>query len=165
MKKATIILISIAISICSIATDQFPDLLFIEEDTIYIKDFPLEQLDFEYTASSISQSDQLSTGCWRDYRAHWKIQNDSLFLEKIVDCFDKKISIDMFELFSKNQYKVEISNSRIFADWCNMSFTSWNYESQAARNQTILYSPTHIEIVEENVLLKIVKGIIKKDIL
>lgn len=165
MKKASFILITILISVCSFATEQFPDLLFIEEDTVYIKDFPLEQLMFEYKVTDMFDTESLSTGCWRGYRAHWRIENDSLFLEKIVGCFDENKSIDMFELFSKNQYEVEIYNGRIFADWYDISFTSWNYESQPSRNHTMLYSPTHLEIEEENVLLKIVKGIIKKDIL
>lgn len=102
------------IALTSFSTEQEPDLLIYGMDTIYISDFPLELL-FEKDSvlkERIKDKKCISSSCWRQYVATWKIENDSLFLVDLVDCCDyKRIEFDDF--FNSDR----IENGKVFAFW------------------------------------------------
>ncbi len=86
----------------------------------------------------------MSTNCWRGYQAIWRLQNDSLFLEKIFTCPVFKLLEDdslsggircyssvqespeeenILELFHENGLEVIVVRGRIFADWYHSELT------------------------------------------
>lgn len=63
-------------------------------------------------AKKLIDSNCISTGCWRQYIATWKIENDSLFLIELKDCCNFN-SIPLKRVFSKNNVK----DNKVFAYW------------------------------------------------
>ncbi|HET6558365.1 MAG TPA: hypothetical protein VFG54_13690 [Prolixibacteraceae bacterium] len=86
------ILTFIALIMCIqlMATEQEPDYLIIERDTLPIFNNPLEQYFDQINNREIPgfENPCWSTACWRGYKAYWEIRNDSLFLLKITSCVD-----------------------------------------------------------------------------
>lgn len=114
------------------ATEQFPDKLIIENDTLYLKSFPLEELrikgkfqksPFEY----YENIDFPHTGCYRGYVATWKVIDNKLFLIEIekVDSTNQKLNI--IEYFNENNYKPRLINGQIFADWYSDTLKRYDY--------------------------------------
>jgi hypothetical protein len=87
-------------------TEQKKDLLIIEADTFFFEFSPLygTGLDQQHRDTTC-----LSTGLYRGYWAHWTLENDSLFLIKVISgsyiCSDSSIS------------KHVVFNERLFASW------------------------------------------------
>jgi hypothetical protein len=118
MKKCIIIfLLSVSIENLTFATQQKPDFLIIENDTILLKSFPLEELGFKISPFKFGKYGFHTTGCWRGYQATWKVIEDRLFLIDIVkdDSTKEKLNIDNY--FKENKYSPQILNGLIFADW------------------------------------------------
>ena len=106
MRKATLILSLFIISIIKVsATEQIPDLLIIENDTFYLKTFPLEQLRLKkkIKVAPFDYGDYgfVSTACYRGYVATWKVIDDKLMLIEVekVDSISEKLNI--VEYFKK----------------------------------------------------------------
>jgi len=132
MKKTFVILIIIFISISAFSTDQKPDYLIINNDTLSIFSNPLEQyfrkkktnfnkLFEEYYSENLPNGLTLEyiipTNCWRGYVAYWKIKNDSLKLVTVEDCCN---CIKM----SSNQIIEKIfGKQKEFADWYSGTLT------------------------------------------
>lgn len=136
--KTFYIILHLLITFNLSATIQDPDLLLIEGDTVYLKSFPLEELELQYQPFGLTRSTAPSSACWRGYQAIWRLQNDSLFLEKILEC---SLGYESFaiggnagepirksqppkeenlqELFRKNGLKGKMKDNRVFADWYN----------------------------------------------
>lgn len=60
-----------------------------------------------------------STALWRNYIGHWKIKNDSLFLDSII-VPDQNSKVDKYILAKINDiYATKRTDSGYFADWVN----------------------------------------------
>ncbi len=103
------------------ATEQRPDLLIYKSDTILIDKFPLDILIEEDSliAKEIIDSTCISSDCWRQYIATWKIENDSLFLIGLKDCCNDK-TISLKKVFGKSYIK----NEKVFANWYSETITA-----------------------------------------
>ncbi|MCT4640225.1 MAG: hypothetical protein N4A72_21185 [Bacteroidales bacterium] len=131
MKKTTVLLSVIFILLIrntdiSYGCDQISDILVINSDTLYLDNmmmdyegFPLETYLNEVGDRTIPGTSGCNyTACYRDYVAFWTIQNDSLFLTDILDCYsytglrEDTAKADMSTMFG-NRYK----NGRVFAYW------------------------------------------------
>ena len=133
MKKTVLLSTILSLSITfSFATEQFSDILIIENDTIFLKSFPLEELrlkekfkvsPFEYYANI----DFPHTGCYRGYVATWKVIDNKLFLIEIekVDSTRQKLNIE--DYFNKNDYKPCLVDGQIFADWYSDTLKQYGY--------------------------------------
>jgi hypothetical protein len=106
-----------------IATEQESDFLIIENDTLLIKSFPLENLELEYRPFGLTYETASNTACLRGYKAVWRVENDSIFLEKIINCSTDLNSSpdtkeqDIKELLKKNNLDSKLVNKKVFADW------------------------------------------------
>lgn len=90
MKKISTLILSLFFSALLYSTEQIPDYLVINNDTVPIFNNPLEQY-FEQTGQRDLPefvNPCWSTACWRGYKAFWEMKNDSLFLLKITSCQD-----------------------------------------------------------------------------
>ena len=103
------------------ATEQLPDLLIYKSDTIYIDKFPLDILAEKDSiiAKKLIDSNCISSACWRQYIATWKIENDSLFLTGLKDCCDFN-TIPLYRVFSKDYIK----DKKVFANWYTDNITA-----------------------------------------
>ena len=128
-ENATILLILLSLSL--FATEQSPDILIYKSDTIFIDTYPLENLmesDSLLKKKIFENSDEIcmSSGCWRGHVATWKIENDSLFLIKLINgCED-------FEFKLENVFgEKNVENNQVFANWfsgdLNASFEEYLY--------------------------------------
>jgi len=114
MKRVTIIVILLLNAFASISTEQTPDLLIYNSDTIYIDIFPLEILAEKDSniAKKLIDTNCISSDCWRQHIATWKIENDSLFLTGWVDCCNYQ-NQKLDQVFEAS----EIKNGKVFAFW------------------------------------------------
>jgi len=113
--RALLTIALFVVSMQAFPTSQVSDILVYNGDTVSIFSTPLEyrsDIDslrlrlFDYKDTSISSD------CWRRYIAYWLIQNDSLFLTKIISCQDTKLEASLDKLFPD-----ELSAGKIFATW------------------------------------------------
>ncbi|OJX91834.1 MAG: hypothetical protein BGP01_03160 [Paludibacter sp. 47-17] len=133
MKKIVIFSTIIFLSITySFATEQFPDLLIIENDTFYLKSFPLEELRLKekFKESPFDYYENIDfphTGCYRGYVATWKVIDNKLILIKIekVDSTHQELNIE--DYLKKNDYKASLVNNQIFADWYSDTLKQYDY--------------------------------------
>jgi len=112
--KILLFILFISFHLSIYATEQFPDLLIIGNDTIYLKSFPLASLGFEVGPFG---NDAPNTGCWRGYHATWRLVNYKLYLDSIIACNPLDGTIDPIEYLRSNGYEPVIENGLIFADW------------------------------------------------
>ena len=120
--KIIFIIISIFITSNVYSTEQKPDLLIIDKDTIYLKSFPLEKLDFKNSPFNYGEHSFRSTDCWRGYQAIWTIENDSLYLIDIIRDDSTKVRLDIQKYFQENGYEYKIKDGKILADWYTARF-------------------------------------------
>ncbi len=154
-----------------LATEQEPDFLIIENDTLLIKSFPLESLTLTYRPFGLSYEMAPSTACRRGYRAVWRVENDSIFLEKIISCTDfssgpKIKEQDITDLLEKNNLENKIVSEKIFADWfsTNLYYVS-NKSIKKGIYSVYLFDEqltTHIKRKHKKIAYEIKNGIIKK---
>ncbi|MDR2955249.1 MAG: energy transducer TonB [Prevotella sp.] len=107
------------ISYCN-ATPQTPDLLVYKGDTVWIYPFILAKYIMEHPNSEaireeIHKHKDMSTACWRGFKALFEIKNDSLFLIKAYTPYDKK-DIDLSIMFKQK--------TNIYVDWFSGTITS-----------------------------------------
>ena len=134
MKEILTFIFLISLAFSAFATEQETDLLIIENDTIYLKTFPLEKLELKKRPFGNSRAPAPSTACWRGYRAIWKIKDDKLYLEKIIRCNSDRENGEqnIMELFNSNDVDFEKSDGMILANWVTedlykMNFSIANY--------------------------------------
>ncbi|TRX63176.1 hypothetical protein [Carboxylicivirga sp. M1479] len=154
------------------ATEQEPDLLIIGNDTLLIKSFPLEDLELKFRPFGLTQETAPSTACWRGYRAVWRVENDSIFLEGIISCstdFSIRPKIkeqDINEFLEKNNLKSKLVNKKVFADWFsnNMYYVS-NKPIKKGIYSAYLFDEqmaSYIKKKHKKLAYEIKNGIIKK---
>jgi hypothetical protein len=99
------------------ATEQLPDLLIIENDTICLKSFPLEELGLQVRPFKYGDYEFPSTACWRGYQAIWKVFDNKLFLIEILKADSTKERLDLEFFFNSNNYTPTKINGMIYANW------------------------------------------------
>jgi hypothetical protein len=125
-ETATILMVLFSLTI--FATEQTPDRLIYQSDTIFIETYPLEDL---MNSNSIirkqifgySEEICTSSGSWRGHIATWKIENDSLFLIRLINgCEDHEFKLE--EVFQDGQ----MNKNKVFAGWFTgdlLEYESW----------------------------------------
>jgi len=97
----------------SYATEQAPDLLIYNKDTVYIYSNPLQEK--EHLLKKDKRFLKLScrsTACWRRYQATWELINDKLYLTKISSCCNSDITANLNLIFGD-----ELIDKKVFAQW------------------------------------------------
>ena len=103
--------------------DQIPDLLIIKGDTLFLKSYPLELLDFPQRPFKYGNLTFPSFDCLRGYQATWKVIDNRLYLTKLSKINAPQESLNLEEYFLQNEYTPIVYEGFIFADWFTMSFT------------------------------------------
>ena len=136
MKQKITLFTFLIFSVNVFATEQAPDLLIIGNKTISLDEFPLEQLEMKYRPFSFGAQENVyaSSGCWRGYRAVWKIIDNKLFLEKIIQCHNQKEE-NIVDFFEKNDIKYQEIDGLIFANW----YTENLYKNTSKSNKKEKY--------------------------
>ncbi len=129
MKRILTFIFLVSLTFSAFATGQETDLLIIENDTIYLKTFPLEKLELEKRPFGNTRATAPSTACWRGYRAIWRIIDNKLYLEKIVRCNSDRVNGEqnIMELFNDNEIDFEESNGMILANWVTQDLYKMNF--------------------------------------
>ena len=97
----------------SYATEQVPDLLVYNKDTVYIYSNPLQEKEHLLTKDNrFLKLSCSSTACWRRYQATWELIDDKLYLTKVSSCCNPNITADLNLIF-----KEEISDQKVLATW------------------------------------------------
>ncbi|MCU4177804.1 hypothetical protein [Carboxylicivirga sp. N1Y90] len=126
--RPLIISIISLISLTIYATEQTPDKLIYKSDTIYLETYPFEILmdsDSLIRKQIYGDSEDfcISSGCWRGHVATWTIENDSLFLTKLIDgCEEFEFKLN--KVFRNRR----VINNKVFADWFTgdlLEYESW----------------------------------------
>lgn len=116
------IILAIALSFSTYATEQAPDRLVINGDTLRLHALPLEQWkkqngwDGPLFADSILE---FNTACWRGYIAEWEVMDNRLYLTNIYNC-NRSANVDLDTLFPG-----KVHNERVFAEWFSDTVTAY----------------------------------------
>ena len=164
MKQKIIILAFLIFSANVFATEQTSDLLIIEKDTIFLKIFPLEQLELKLRPFSEIALARYVSNCYRGYKATWKIVDNKLFLEKIVRCNREIGEENIIELFERNNIQYQEKNGMIFADWCTLDLYRMTTSSRGTKlrkkDGLFLYDRPLRRKNKRKIILQIENGII-----
>lgn len=103
------------------ATAQTPDFLLYEGDTLMLFSNPLEPFLQNLSEATANDFRNVThTGCWRGYIAWWRLENDSLFLERVGACWaeDEDEEVVLWDDLSTYFKAYQIAGTgRIFASW------------------------------------------------
>lgn len=168
MKQILSILTFLLFSISTFATEQEADLLIVNNDTIYLKSFPLDSLNLTERPFGYTRQTAPSTACWRGHRAIWRIIDNKLYLEKITRCYsdNEKGEENLPEFFKRNQIEVEEYKGMILADWVTMDLYTMDFSiARHYPNKIYLYDGFYEKdkIKEKKLRLKVVSGKIEVD--
>jgi len=115
IRFSIIIIFLLILNLKTFATAQIPDLMVIDKDTFFMHTNPLEiYLDSIGNRDFPDFVGGGSTACWRGYQAVWRVENDSLFLEKIQSCHRDEGDIDAN---LHKMFRDKFINGRVYADW------------------------------------------------
>jgi hypothetical protein len=105
--------------------EQIPDYLVLKSDTLLLKSFPLEQLEFEVRPFHYGAFTFPNRKCLRGYQATWKVMDDKLYLvrmDKVGAPADQFVLEDYFKI---NDYNPVVKDGFIFADWFTMNLAAF----------------------------------------
>ncbi len=115
IKIITVLIFLITSNLTVFATAQVPDLLVIGKDTFLMHTNPLEiYLDSIGNRDFPEFKGGGSTACWRGYQAVWRVENDSMFLEKIQSCHKREGDVNAN---LQKMFRDKCQNGRVYADW------------------------------------------------
>jgi hypothetical protein len=171
MKQKLILLIFLIFSGSVFATVQTPDLLIIGKDTVFLQEFPLEQLKMKDKPFAEEEKHSINTGCMRGYQAIWKIVDEKLYLEKIVHCGRitvrdeyEEIYKDRFlnedeitELFKRNKIEYQEKDGMILSDWVTVDLYKYHL---LLNNKAFLFLNKRKDNKKDEITLQIKKGIV-----
>jgi hypothetical protein len=121
MKQTFSILIFLFISLASFATD----LLLVNNDTFYLKTFPLEELNLQQRPFGLDKLSVQVANQYPGYQAIWRVVDEKLYLERIISFTgDNSKEENIAELFEKNAIIFKTTEQRIFAGWLSMTYYS-----------------------------------------
>ena len=114
------------------STEQIPDILIVNNDTICLKSFPLQQLNFEKAPFIYGhiKGDYITyphTACWRGYQAIWQVIDNKLFLIEVIKIDSTQEKLDLMQYFENNNYTPKVENGKIFADWVAANFEPYSH--------------------------------------
>jgi hypothetical protein len=115
------------------ATDQIPDLIICNGNTLYIcgtfdEEFPLYTLlqDETYNSKMEKYENQTlklsacsSTGFYRGYQAIWELHNGTIYLKEVLDCCTKEPLFDLKKIFGEKN----VTSKGVRAFWINGSLS------------------------------------------
>ena len=158
MRPLFFIFVLLIISFSSLATtNQVVDLLIFGNDTLRLREHPLEKLMLKYRPFGYTKEAATSSACFRGYRAIWRVENDKFYLEKIIRC-DSEEQENIIELFQKNGLVFQTKDQIILADWYTQDLYRMKYPA------TYIYlSCCTVDQKEEDLFLRIEKGSITKN--
>src|SRR5690349_20694481 len=84
--------------------EQLPDYLILKGDTIELKSYPLEQLQFEEAPFEYAPNVYELEKCLRGYQATWEVINHKLMLTRLAKVGDPQAEIDIEQYFLKHDY-------------------------------------------------------------
>ena len=116
------VVLAILLSFSTYATEQAPDRLVIDGDTLLLHTLPLEQWKQQNDWEKPFFADSLlnfSTGCWRAYIADWEVIDDRLYLTNIYNC-NRTAHVNLDTLFPG-----KVHNERVYADWFSDTVTAY----------------------------------------
>ena len=95
------------------ATEQVPDYLIYNGDTLKIFSNPLQDRESVLLLDTTFHNKIcMSSDCWRGYRATWVLENQKLYLVKIEDCCNSSIIADLEVIFKEDH-----NQGKVFANW------------------------------------------------
>lgn len=128
------------------ASPQLPDYIIYKNDTIATYNLLVEQYlqklnpneDKLFGLSFRNSLDGLGTSsnCWRGYQAIYKIENDSLFIDAVIDCHSiKNIDTNKSQENLKLLFGIKVKNNKVFIDWFTgeISFPTMNKDNEVIR--------------------------------
>ncbi|MGO3164029.1 MAG: hypothetical protein ACTIJ2_12435 [Sphingobacteriaceae bacterium] len=154
MKYTAIVYLIFAItaSLSTYATEQAPDRLVINGDTMLLHALPLEQWKKQNDWEGLLFSDSLrsvSTGCWRGYIAYWEVIDNRLYLTNIYN-EDSSAKLSLDTLFVGKVY-----DGRVYADWFSDTVTA--YQGKLLYSMHMGFSSIHEDefeyVFEKGVLI------------
>jgi hypothetical protein len=168
MRQTLSILTFLLFTISSFATEQEADLLIVNNDTIYLKSFPLDSLNLTQRPFGYTRQTAPSTACWRGYRAIWRIVDNKLYLERITRCYsdNEEGEENLTEFFQRNQIDFKENSGMILADWVTMDLYTMDFSiARHYPEKTYLYDGYYEKdkMKEKNLRLRIVDGKIEID--
>ena len=172
LKKMNRILITLLFCIYSsnifASSPQVADYLIYKNDTIAtynllvekylqtIKDDKGRLFDMSFR-NSITGIEGTSLNCWRGYQAIYKIENDSLFVNAIIDCHSLEYKEEIPKNYIGKVFGDKVKNGKVFVDWHsgNISFPTKRKDNKEIRwdgvfERTFIYETA----------IKVEKGII-----
>ena len=103
----------VIMSFSTYATEQAPDRLIVDGDTLLLHALPLEewrnQNNWE-TPLFLDSVSSFSTGCWRGYIAYWELIDNRLYLSSIY--IGDHATVNLEDLFAETA-----QDGRVYADW------------------------------------------------
>jgi hypothetical protein len=154
MRKLYFLIVLYFISVDCFATRQTPDILIYDRDTFYLSTFPLEFIRPVDTSKYF-----VSTNCWRGYKAVWTIENNKLYLTKLLKCnlYGTSDTIDKKDFFLINKINIKTETNKVFADWYTDTLVFYRRTKKDTRSYE--YHPWGF--LARKIKIKINKGIIE----
>lgn len=129
-----------------VTSPQIPDYLIYKNDTIptynllvekylqKIKDDKGRLFDLSFR-NSINGTVGSSLNCWRGYQAIYKIENDSLFVNAIIDCHSLENKDQIPENYIAKLFGDNVKKGKVFIDWYtgNISFPLKSKDNKVIR--------------------------------
>jgi hypothetical protein len=163
MNRIQTIFLLLIITFKCYSTEQLSDLLIIGNDSIYLKSFPLEKLEFEKSPFSYGEFNFPHTGCWRGYCATWKIIDNKLALIKVEKIDSTNQKLDIVNFFKQNNYSPKFVDGYVYADWFNSKLLIYSSPYDYSYAGLYLREEYEWEKNKNNVQLIFEKGILKEN--
>jgi len=168
MRKSTFILL-IFYSLTVTATEQVCELLKYKTDVICLENYPLENFlrknpeIYKNKIMGYAKEICVSSACWRMYKGYWEINNDSLFLTKLINSCGDKV-FDLKNIFGAGKVK----NGKVFADWVSDTINvgygeliGWIEPDSIDENDYVNYYNSFRELYSKSFYCELNNGIVK----
>jgi TonB family protein len=116
-KKLFILLFLMGFILNTFATDQIPERLIYNGDTLALLANPLEA-PYGDSIRALLENNCMRTSCWNRYIAYWTVIEQQLYLTDIVSCCysEDSVKVDLRKLFGD-----KFINGKVKADWVTQS--------------------------------------------
>lgn len=114
----------VIMSFSTYATEQAPDRLIVDDDTLLLHALPLEEWrnqNNRETPLFLDSVSSFSTGCWRGYIAYWELIDNRLYLSSIY--IGDHATVNLEDLFAETA-----QDGRVYADWFSDTVTAYQGE-------------------------------------
>jgi hypothetical protein len=165
IQKYIVIIIFFFFKIVTANSPQSPDYLIYKNDTIPVYNLILEKyIDQENkpdngTLFGLKFRAGASFNCWRGYQAIYSIENDSLFLNEIINCGElsrsKSIDKDESQRKIKALFPNKFVKKKVFIDWYSGEFSLPN-------GKLLRWDGVFHKTFENEILFKVENGIIQQ---